>query len=157
MDVSWPVAGTWAGAACAALALFAWWAVKRDKRRRELMAEYRSRLEDERRAYDAYTDAVRNGAAIDVRRAAAALDAIRKTLDALRSSMPALAALLCAAALAGCTTREGPERVVKLDEHIRVVAPGETVPDYPDGETRWWLLTPAGLLEFVPQYKQAEF
>lgn len=157
MDVSWPVAGSWAGAACAALALFGWWLVRRDRRRAELMAEYRKRLEDERRAYEAWADASRNGTALDVRRTAAALDAIRKALDALKASMPALAALLCAATLSGCVARGAPERVVRLDEHIRVVRPGETVPDYPDGETRWWLLSPAGLLEFVPQYKQAEF
>lgn len=161
MDVQWPVVAGWSLVAAEVLALAAWWLVKRDKRKQELRAEYRNRLKDECLAFQAYERAVREGTALDAQRAAKTLSAIRESLDDLLKQIRACGAFAllagCALLFQGCITREGPERIVKLDQHIRIVAPGETVPDYPEGQTRWWLLSPEGLVELLPQYKQAEF
>lgn len=156
MEVTWPQAGTWAGVALAALTLLAWWMVRRARKLDERRAEYKAALADAVSAEEAYRAAAENATTFaEVRRAADALDEARRRCDQLRKGLPALCVAL--ALLAGCATREGPERIVQLDEHIRIVSPGETVPAYPATESRWWLVSPTGLMELMPRYRQEEF
>lgn len=153
MDVTWPQAGTWAGAACAVLAIVAWWLVEREKKRAEMRKRYAQLRGDVLVAEEAYRDALENGTALAVRRAAAELDERRRKMDLVAKAIAGLCVLLV---LGGCRTTAPQESIVRLDEHIRIVAPGETVPDYPEGESRWWLCTPSGMMEMVPQYRQQE-
>ena len=160
-DIPWESPATWAGVAGLALAIFGYWLVRRHRRRGELVGEYRNRLKDVCLAEKAYQKAVRDGTAAEARQAAQILDAMRKAADALAGKIKALSCFVMALGVAvlsgGCITREGPERIVQLDEHIRIVQPGETVPDFASGESRWWLVSPTGLMELMPKYRQEEF
>lgn len=159
MDVTWPQAGTWAGAACAALAIVAWWLVRRARKRDAREEEYKARLADVRVAEDALEDSYANATdGAEVRKARSAVDEARRRADAVRKALHIAAVLLAVAALAGCVTRTREvERIVQLDEHIRIIAPGDTVPDYAPGESRWWLVSPTGLVEMMPKYRQEDF
>lgn len=161
MEINWPVAGSWALAACSTLALAGYFLVRRAKRYDERWGEYKRRIADEIEASKRYADAVRNGTKEDAIAAARELDEKRQALDALRKALHALAVLSAAGVLLvsqGCVTRtKEVERIVALDAHIRIVEPGETVPDYAPGESRWWLVSPSGLVELMPKYRQREF
>lgn len=152
MDVSWPIAGSWALAACMAIALLAWWLALRDKRTAELKAELKAAKAAERDAMNAWQDALRNGTTEEAVRAASRADAAGRRVELLRRSIGITLFLLVAAC--GCATPEPHEKIVRLDAHLRIVSPGETVPDYPDGETRWWLATPTGLEVMVPDFQK---
>lgn len=156
MTVEWPTAAGWSLVAAEAIAVFAWWMLRRGKRFDERWEAYKQGLADEIEASKAFADKVRHGSGAEVREAKRILDAKRKALDELRKAMHLLVAFFAVATLTGCATRER-ERIVTLDEHIRIVAPGDTVPDYADGENRWWLVSPTGLVGMVPEYRQAEF
>lgn len=156
MDITWPQGWTWATVAGVPLVTVAWWLIRRARKLDERREAYKAALADAHVAEDAYHAALENAVNTgEVRQAREALDEARRRCDALRKSLPVL---LVALALAGCVTRtKEVERIVQLDEHIRIVQPGDMVPDYPSAETRWWLVSPTGLIELMPKYRQEEF
>lgn len=156
MEVTWPQIGTWAGAACSALALLAWWLVKKHTRKVELRARLRAREADLLVAEEEYDHAAKNGTATDMRRTAAAVSDASRECDAIRKMLHATIVLAGVSALAGCAAGQA-ERIVVLDDHVRLVPPGAVVPEYPEGESRWWLVSPTGLREIMPKYRQEEF
>lgn len=156
MEITWPQVWTWATVVGVALVTFAWWFFRRARLLDERRKAYKAAFEDAKVAEAAFKAAAETATSIaEVRQAAAVLDETRRRCDALRKGLPVL--LVAGAFLAGCVTREGPERIVQLDEHIRIVQPGDAVPDYPGGESRWWLVSPTGLVELMPKYRQEEF
>lgn len=156
MTVSWPTEASWALAACSVLALLGFCVVPWVKRKGERWEQYKQGLSDEIEASKTYAEKSRTGTTAELLEAKRILDAKRKALDDLGKAMHLLAAFFTVSVLAGCATQER-ERIVLLDEHVRIVAPGDVVPDYPEGEARWWLMSPTGLVEMVPQYRQTEF
>jgi hypothetical protein len=149
-EVVWPNAGSWALAACSALAIAGACIFRRWKKQDAA----KERLDAAQAAVEAalatYNSAVRHGTPADARAASRKLEAAQKTLRAARQAFMAL----CVAMLfAGCAKERVVEKetILRLDEHVRLVQPGDTVPDFPDGETRWWLLTPTGLEEMLPK------
>lgn len=156
MEVSWPIAGSWALAACMVLALLGWWLVKRDRRQASLRAELRTAWKEEKRARKAWQNAVNEGTAEEAVRAAREVAVVRKRIDALRRSLGITLFVALVVPLAGCASKpEVREKIVHLDAHVRIVSPGDTIPDYPEGEDRWWLATPTGLLSLVPAFPRA--
>ena len=91
---------------------------------------------------------------------AAGMASEARRIDRLRRrlGLPLLAGLMAGLPLQISATPEEPgtpappaePRVVVLSEHCRTAAPGETVPELPAGETRWWLCTSTGLRLMMP-------
>lgn len=150
MDISWPQTGSWALAACMALTLVLLVLLRKWKKRDDARERLRAAAAEYNEAVAQYHAAVQVGTVED------GLEAARKVkaaADRVQAAEKALACLLVASCLftAGCLhTRTPKETIVTLTDHVRIVEPGATVPDYPDGETRWWLLTPRGMAEMVP-------
>ncbi len=153
MEIAWPTIGSWSLAACCVIALMGWWLMRRDRRTAELKAALSKALAEEREARAEYAQAARVGKPEDVCIAARAVEEKRKRIQAIQRSL-GVTLFLAAFILAGCRTAEPTERIVRLDAHVRIVAPGDTVPDYPEGEARWWLVTPTGLVSILPQLPQ---
>lgn len=154
MDVSWPTATSWAAAACFALAIFAWILVRRARRIDGLREEYVRRLAELADAEREWRDAILNGTVAMVQEARRKVVDLRAELMRLKQAMAGLLVLLVCA---GCATREAAEKVVVVSDHAQIVEPGFIVPDYPDGETRWWLCTPTGLELMVPAFRREEW
>ena len=142
-----PTEGSIALAACIALTLFGAWLYRRWERRAKAEANLEARMADLKDAQKAYSDAIRNGTPSEAAAAKRSVDAAsRRVQEAARMICLAVLAALC-----GCLAPREVETVVRLDDHVRIVHPGDTVPDYPAGEARWWLLTPKGLEELLPE------
>jgi Flp pilus assembly protein TadB len=152
MEVSWPVVGSWSLFACCLVALAAWWLVERKRRKKELQEKVDRAEADVAVAREAYEAANRNGSAADLHRAALDLSHAQQRHNDLKKQLAALlvAVVVAGALLCGCATRDV-ERVVLLDDHVRIVAPGDVVPDYAPGESRWWLMSPRGLSDMLPK------
>ena len=76
--------------------------------------------------------------------------ALKLRIDELRKALGL--ALLCLV-LCGCRSAPAPApevRTVALSEHCRAVAPGDTVPELPPGESLYLLCTPTGLRMLLP-------
>lgn len=156
MDVAWSTVWTASGVAGAALTLLAWWLVRRAKLLDERREKYEKALEAEEKAKQAHRDAVRNSTdPSEIAHLADKVDEARRECENLRKSLPVL--LVLALALCGCASRKPAERIVFLDAHAKIVKPGDVVPEYPDGESRWWLVTPTGMSRMVPQYGRKDF
>lgn len=170
MDVSWPITGTVAGAVCAGLALVAFFYVRWAKKNDTKFAKYLEMLDEEIELAKKYADVKRTGTPFELMEAKKALDEKRQSLDELVASMhsffsafaavfsiPAMAFVLTLTLATGCASTKVKERIIQLNDHVKIVQPGETVPEYPNGETRWWLMTPTGMDSVIPQYRQKEF
>lgn len=138
----------WGGAFALVVALLFWLFRRREKREdeaRKTAAEHR----------EAYAAALRDWeAAIEAGDAAAAA-AHAEELERMRkwgwNALPLVVAGLCLAA--GCRAPRAvsaPVSPVLLTEHVRIVKPGDTVPELPAGESRWWLCTPTGMRRLLP-------
>lgn len=58
-------------------------------------------------------------------------------------------ASLCAA---GCHQKPTKNNAIPIGRYVQAPAPGDTVPELPDGETRWWLLSaPTGFELLMPE------
>lgn len=141
-----PQAATWATVAAALVGIL--WAVLRRKWQRRDKAEQKL-VDAENAVYsaaDIVSDARANGTAEALAEAERDYAAAIKRRDALRKALgvSAIMALLAACLLSGCQNAQAPQPVI-LNDHVRLVAPGDTVPPLPEGETRWWLLTPRGM------------
>ena len=151
MEVSWPTAGSWSLFACACAAIVGWLLVKRHRSKQELQKKCDKAEADVAVAKEEYENASRNGTAADIHRAAQEYNLAKKAHLDLKKQLAALCvAAVFAGTFCGCATREV-ERIVRLDEHGRLVVPGDVVPDYPAGESRWWLMTPTGLVDMLPK------
>lgn len=145
MDIQWPVAGSWAMAACAAIALVAWLIVnsRRDAEQRE-QARRRRRATYESRRTD-WLVAIGKGQTMD------AIE-IKRQLDAMRKAGWHLVAMVVWSTLTGCRTPPPPAPApIPLGTHILQPLPGDPVPALPDGEAVWWLCTPTGLRLLLPE------
>lgn len=135
----------WAGAAALLVALLVLAFVRRVKKEDAKEAD-REALAAELRDAEA-----RHSAMLFAGDAAGAVREARR-IDRLRRRLGLGAALLCLA-LGGCRSAPAPEpevRTVVLSEHCRVVHPGDTVPELPEGEPLYWLCTPTGLEMMMP-------
>lgn len=149
---------TWAGAAVIALGLIGAWLRRRWKHRDAEADRARKVLEAARcslcSAVDAMIDAREDGfSATDLYEATqeyeAALAAYVEARETARRLGVATLAALVLGACAGCRSPAPAEPTV-LDDHVRIVAPGDVVPPLPSGQTRWWLCTPRGLSMVAP-------
>lgn len=145
MDWSLPAEGSWALVAAIAVtvggyALFRRWraADARAEEDRKHAAQYKAALA-------AWKAAVRSGSAAAVYVAKKKLDEMKKRgWDKLALLMVLLTMCSCAS-----TPEPKPETVV-LTEHVVRLAPGDQVPELPEGEFFWWVCTPTGLESLLP-------
>lgn len=133
-----------AAALLSALALL-WYAARRrrEAKSEERRAALRAELADAEK---------RHAACLEGGDALGAVSEARR-IDRLRSRLARLgpaAVLLCVLPLSGCRAPAPEARAVVLSDHCRAVSPGDTVPDLPAGESRWWLCTPRGLRLMMP-------
>lgn len=150
MNASWPQTGSWALAVCMALTLFVLWLLRRWKRQDEAREALLSAQKDLLSAQEEYREKVRTGTPEEAHQAANRVKALWAEVDRLEKLAGVFCLFLCVLA-SGCVRSPG---VIWLDEHVRIVEPGSVVPPYPDGETRWWLLSPTGFDELVPIQRQ---
>lgn len=139
-----PQAATWATAAAIALGIL-WAVLKRRWHRRD--KDEQKLVDAENAVYsaaDIVADARENGTAEALAEAEKDYAAAIRRRDALRKALGVSAIMALLAVLSGCRNAPAPQPVI-LNDHVRLVAPGDTVPPLPEGETRWWLLTPRGM------------
>lgn len=149
MQIQWPVAGSWALAACCGLALLAWYWVRASAKADADRAARRNKRMTYESTKALWSEAVRKG---DIVRAAE----LKKSIDNMRLAgwheiefvlLVSLALLVC-----GCRTAPAPEKSVLIPtgEHVLLPHHGDVVPPLPEGEARWFLLTPTGLAFLLP-------
>lgn len=112
-----------------------------------------ARSDEERAALQAeLADARAKWAACEFREDAAGMASEARRIDRLRRRLGLPLLVLMAGLCPACRTPAPPAepRVVVLSEHCRTAAPGDTVPELPAGETRWWLCTSTGLRLMMP-------
>ena len=130
----------WGGAAALVIGLLLFLFVKRAKKEDEAVQRRREQEAELARHEAAHVAALHRGDAVAVVEEKRIIDELRKGLGLLC----AVAALLLSG---GCASQT---KIVVLSEHCRTITPGETVPDYPNGETVYWLATPTGLRMMLP-------
>lgn len=119
-----------------------------------MKAQLRNARKAAKDAEAAYYDIIRHGTPEEAVRAALNLDNARKRANDIlvRLGNGLLVVTAFCALMAGCKTAEPAERIVRLDSHVRIVEPGDVVPDYAAGEERWFLMSPTGIGWMVPQF-----
>lgn len=140
-DIAGIAKGGWAAAA-AIIAAIAYVLFKARQGRVEKDEEKRSALEEELK------DARAKWAAAEFCKDVPGMNREARRINTIRRRLGLPVAILCAALAAGCASQK--VRTVILSEHCRTAAPGDTVPDLPEGETRWWLCTSTGLQMMMP-------
>jgi hypothetical protein len=134
----------WAGAAALLVALLVLAFLRLVKREDAKEADREALAAELRDAEARHSAMLFAGDAAGAVREARRIDRLRKALG--------LGASLLVLALGGCR-HPAPEPVVRtvaLSEHCRVVHPGDTVPELPEGEGVFWLCTPTGLEMMMP-------
>lgn len=136
----------WAGAAALLVALLVLAFLRRAKREDAKEADREALAAELRDAEARHSAMLFAGDAAGAVREARRIDRLRRALG--------LGASLLVLALGGCRhpapAAEPEVRTVVLSEHCRVVHPGDTVPELPQGETIFWLCTPTGLEMMMP-------
>lgn len=140
-DIASIAKGGWAAAA-AIIAAIAFFAFRARQRRVEKDEEKRSALEDELK------DANAKWAAAEFCKDVPGMAREARRIDSIKRRLGLPVAILCAALAAGCASQK--VRTVILSEHCRTAAPGDIVPELPEGESRWWLCTSTGLRIMMP-------
>ena len=99
----------------------------------------------------AWQDAIEQGDAAEASQIAIELDEMRKKGWNIAPALVLCAGVLACSLSASCTSPPAPApETVLLSDHVRIVKPGDTVPDLPQGESFWWIATPKGMLHLLP-------
>lgn len=145
MDWSLPAEGSWALVAAIVVtvggyAIFRRWraADARAEEDHKHAAQYKAALA-------AWKAAARSGSA-------AAVYSAKKKLDEMKKlGWDKLALVVLLLTLCSCVSKSAPKPdTVVLTEHVVRLAPGDPVPELPDGEPFWWVCTPTGLESLLP-------
>ena len=141
MDIT-QIATGGVGAALAIAAALVWYLVRRRADSQDRKAAKRAALEEQLKHAKA------EWAAAAFCGDPARVHATARKVSAIEKQIAKLSAIVLCALCAGCVGAK--VETVVLSEHCRVVHPGDTVPDLPEGQPYYWLLTPKGLVQMLP-------